>query len=415
MKKNMLPLLLIASLLFALSAAPIIVNASPKPTIVAHLKGALEPDDQLKAIMKNMTDIEWVVVLGDLSPTDLAGADMLITVKADATLDYTDAELSAIKEWFDTGGKAIWVAADSDYGDDRLRQPTANKVLESVGSVLRIEQASIEDPVSSAGKPYRVLALSEKCDVGFSTFVVGGVTRALFHGPGPVIAYVDGEYVKLEEERPENVYRIMWSSSASMIVNNNPPDPEVHEVGEEGTFILMAMEIDFDKKNVVIATGDAPFDQYAGLYMPEIRRYERYAVEYPQEGGRLFENIIRWFVYYAGMMIDFHLGWEALEAQVTTLEGEVTTLEGEVTTLEDQVKTLEGQVTSLKGEKTTLEGRVTTLEGEKTTLEDQVKTLEDQITSLQASITTWQYTTAAAFVVGLIIGVAVMYAVRRRS
>jgi len=414
LRKNVLLLLLVSSLLLVLSAAPQIAHAAQKPVVVIHFKGALEPDVQLEAIMSNITDIEWVVVTEELKAADLANAAMLIMVKADASLEYTDDELSAIKTWFDKGGKTLWVAGDSDYGDDRLRQPTANKVLEAVGSVLRVEACAAEDPVSSAGKPYRVLGLSEKCDERIS-FLVKGVTRGLFHGPASIIAYVNGKYIKLEEEKPDNVYRIMWTSVDARIVNHNPPDPEAHEVGDEGTFVLMAMEIDYEKKNIVIATGDAPFDHYMGLYMPELRKYDRYAVEYPQQGATLFRNIVTWAIYHASTMIELWNQVADLQGKVKTLEDKAKTLEGEKKDLESKVKSLEGQVATLESEKKSLEGKVKGLEGQVATLEGETKKLKDDVASLQASIGTWQGIAAATFVVGLIIGAGVVFALRKRA
>lgn len=52
--------------------------------------------------------VEWAVVVGDLS-----GAVMLIWSKAAPSLGYTDAEMNAVRAWFDADGKAIWVAGDS--------------------------------------------------------------------------------------------------------------------------------------------------------------------------------------------------------------------------------------------------------------------------------------------------------------
>ena len=281
--------ILIAALVLS-ATAPL---AHPeKPVVVVFAKGMVDLDKQLRAAVGNETFVEWRIVTGELTRADLEGATMLIAILCDYTQEYTDSELAAIADWFDEGEKALWVAGDSDYGDDGPpRQANANRLLEAVGSKLRIESAAVEDPVSNAGKPYRVLGLSEKCDPEVS-FLVGGDTRALFHGPAPIVCYVGGEYVRLEEERVENVYRVMWTTSEGMIVNHNPPEPEVHEVGDTGSFVLMAIEIIPDKNCIVVATGDAPFDHYTGTYKPELRRYDRYAVEYPQQGEILVRNVV---------------------------------------------------------------------------------------------------------------------------
>lgn len=353
-------------------------NSQLQTTVVIHAKGAIGTDIQLRAIMDNITYVTWVLVTSELTAADLSGAKMLIMVKNDVYLNYTEAELNAIKDWFDEGGKAIWVTGDSDYGlnygdsdYDLLRQSSANEVLAKIGSVLRIEECSIEDPVTNAGENYRVYGLSEKCDEEVD-FLVGGVNSALFHGPAPIIAYQDGEYISIEQEKPVNVYRVMWTSGNATIANYNPPDPQVHSVGENGNFVLMAVEVNYAKKNVVIVTGDAPFDHYTGMYEPELYNYERYMTEYPQEGEKLFKNIIEWVAYYSDKMMS---------------------LQNQVIDLNDQIDDLQGQMTSLQ---------------------QQVADLTDQVTGLQTAVSTWQGVSAGAFVIGLVAGVVVIYILKRR-
>ena len=406
MRKNPIPILLIMSLALAMISAPGLVYAESKPVVVAHLKGALEADVQLSAIVKNVTEVEWVVVLGELTPTDLSGAAMLIMVKADSGLEYTAAELTAVMSWFDEGGKTIWVTGDSDYGDDQLRQPAANEVLEKVGSVLRIEACQAEDPLANAGASYRVMGTSENCDPEVKA-LVAGVTRALFHSPGIITAYSGGRYYKLEEEKPEGVFKVMTTSETGLVSNNNPPDPEIHEVGDEGNFVVMALEADPKKQNVVIVTGDAPFDHYMGMYMPELRNYQRYAVDHPEQGAKLFENIIHGSVWYVEWIL-------TLENQVSELGSEVSELTSTNTGLNSKVATLEDEVEGLEGNKATLESDKATLEGEVSTLEGKVATLEGQVSSLKSSIGSWQGIAAATFIVGLVIGVAVIYMMKRQ-
>jgi len=360
LKRSLLPYILLASLM-VLSFMPSFASTESKPIVVVHYKGALEVGVQLEAAMNNITSVDWVVVTGNLTSTNLTEASMLIMIQVDSSLNYTDEELSAVKDWFDTGGKTIWVAGDSDYGTDRFRIPSANAVLEEIGSVLRLEDCEAVDPSSNAGADYRVIGLSENCDEEVD-FLVDGVTRALFHGPGIIVGYVNGSYVKLEEEKPENVYVVMTTSENGTVAEFNAPSPEIHEVGDNGTFVLMALELDETKKNIIIATADAPFDHYTGMYMPELIKYERYAVEYPQQGARLFENIIDYMI----------------ANKIAFLQGQVTDLEGQVTTLQDQVTDLQGQVDTLK-----------------------------------KSIGTWQGVSAGTFVIGLIIGVVVVYFMKR--
>jgi len=329
MKKKILSILLLTTLALSLCsvAAP---TFAANPKVVVHFKGGLAPDTQLTMIMNNMSWVTWSVVLEDIAASDLTGADMLIMVQEDASMDYSDDELAAVKSWFDTGEKAIWIAADSDYGTDSLRQATANSALEYIGSSLRMEASSVEDPVSNAGAPYRVLAVSDNVDPEFA-HLVSGVDRGLFHGPGVVIGYTGGAYVALETEAPDGVYVIMTTTEVGLLVDNSEPAPEVHEAGDEGSFPVMALEVDYDTGNIVIATGEAPFGQYMGLYKPDALRADRYGADAnPQQGGRLFENIVDYVTQYRGMLIDSVNDIEAKEGEVTALEGEVAGLEADL-------------------------------------------------------------------------------------
>jgi len=278
--------------------------ASLEPTVLIHLKGGLAPDIQQAAAMSNVSWVDWSVVYGDISASDLTDVSMLIMIQADSSLDYIEAELAAVKAWFDTGNKAVWVAADSDYGTDSLRQATANSALKYLGSALHVEQCSIEDPVSNGFAPYRVLAVSDLCDPEF-THLVSGVDRGLFHAPGALVGRMGDAYYTLDEEFFEDVYVIMTTSVNGVIVDNSEPSPEIHGAGDEGAFPVMALEVDESKGNVIIATGDAPFGQYTGLYKPELKRPDRYGPDAnPQQGGRLFENVIDYFIQYSSRLID---------------------------------------------------------------------------------------------------------------
>ena len=406
MKKKILSILLLTTLALSLcSVATPTLAANPK--VVVHFKGALAPDTQLTMIMNNMSWVTWSVVLEDIEASDLTGADMLIMIQEDASTDYSADELSAVKAWFDTGEKTIWIAADSDYGNDALRQPTANSALEYLGSALRFEASSVEDPVSNGGAPYRVLAVSDNVDPEFA-HLVSGVERGLFHGPGIVIGYEDGAYVALETDAPDGVYVIMTTTEAGVVADSSEPSPEVHEAGDEGSFPVMALEVDYDLGNILIATGEAPFGQYMGLYHPEILRADRYGEDAnPQQGGRLFENIVDYATQYAGLLIDSVNVIEAKEVEISGLESEVSGLEGDVSTLGGQVSDLEGEVSDLEADVSGLEGDVSSLSAQIAGLEGDVDDLEADLAAAQSSASSWQMYAIAALVLGAIVGYVV--------
>jgi outer membrane murein-binding lipoprotein Lpp len=355
-------------------------------------------------IMTNMSWVTWSVVLEDIAASDLTGADMLIMVQEDASMEYSDDELADIKSWFDTGEKAIWIAADSDYGTDSLRQATANTALEYLGSAMRFEASSVEDPVSNGGAPYRVLAVSDNVDPGFA-HLVSGVERGLFHGPGLVIGYTGGAYVALETDAPDGVYVIMTTSEVGIVVDNSEPAPEIHEAGDEGSFAVMALEVDYDSGNILIASGEAPFGQYMGLYKPETLRADRYGADAnPQQGGRLFENIVDYVTQYSGLLIDSVNMIEAKESEISDLESDVSGLEGDVSTLESQVSGLNSDVSGLEDDVSDLEGDVSGLNSQVTSLEGDVTGLEADLASAQSSASSWQMYAIVALIIGALVG-----------
>ena len=403
MKKKILSILLLTTL--ALSLCTVVTPSfASNPRVVVHLKGALNPDTQLSMVMSNMSWVTWAAVYDDITTSDLTGADMLIMVQADSSLDYSDDELTAIKAWFDKGDKAVWIAADSDFGNDALRQASANSALEFLGSSLRIEAASAEDPVSNGGAPYRVLGVSDNVDPELA-HLVSGVERGLFHGPGIIVGYSGGDYVALEETVLSGVSVIMTTSEVGVVVDNNEPAPEVHEAGDEGSFPVMAIEVDYDSDNIVIATGDAPFGQYMGLYKPEVLRDDRYGSEAnPQQGGRLFENIVDYVTQYSGLLINSVNVIEAKEAEISGLESDVSGLEGDVSSLEGQVSDLEGEVSDLEGDVSGLEGDLSELNAQIASLGGDVSELEAELSAAQSSASSWQMYAIAALVIGAIVG-----------
>jgi len=292
-------------------------QAGDKPVVIAQIKGALEADTTLQAIMNNISYVDWLVVTGDVTASDLEDAVMLISVLSDKAQTYSEAEVTAINSWLDEGGKTIWLCGDSDYGQDYMRIDTTNALLEDIGGALRVEHCASEDPVSNAGGSYRVLSVTDNIAEEVE-FLAVGIDRALTHSPGVLTAYADGRYWKLEDEQPENVYVMLTTTEAGQIYDHNEPAPESVEVGDEGSFVIMAMEVDYAKGNFIIVESEAPFGSYMPMYYPEMLNEERYgATGYSQRGGQFFKNL----VYFAtGLSEDFVDNYN----EVASLEGSVS-------------------------------------------------------------------------------------------
>jgi hypothetical protein len=378
MKRKLISLVVLSLLAFAsLSVFP--AAAADKPVVVVHLKGALEADYQLRALM-NTSWVEWKVVYEDLAASDLSGASMLIMVLGDSSQVYSAGELSAVDSWF-TGGKTIYVAADSDYGTDHLRQFQANAVLEKIDSKIRIDDCSTEDATSNGGAPYRVLGVSDNVASEFE-YLVEGVDRALFHGPAIVVGYDGGNYVDLSEDSVDDVFVIMTTSDTGIVVDNNEPTPNVMVAGTEGEFPVMVLE----KKdgNTIIVTGDAPFGQYMGLYGPEKLRADRYGADAnPQQGMYLVENILRYATSFGDVI-------RAQEVDIADNEADIAGLEADVEELDDEVNALENEISSLESD-------VSALESDKAGL-------EADVTAAQSSASTMQLAAVAALVIGVVVG-----------
>lgn len=378
MKRKLISLIVLSLLAFTtLSLIP--AAAADKPVVVVHLKGSLEADYQLRALM-NTSWIEWKVVYEDIAVSDLSGASMLFMILGDSSQVYTADELSAVDSWF-TGGKTIYVAADSDYGTDHLRQYQANAVLEKIGSKIRIDDCSTEDATSNGGAPYRVLGISDNVASEFE-YLVAGVTRGLFHGPAIVVGYDSGNYVDLSEDSVDDVYVIMTTSSDGIVVDNNEPTPNVMVAGTEGEFPVMVLE----KKdgNTIIAAGDAPFGQYMGLYGPEMLRADRYGADAnPQQGMYLVENILRYATSFGDVIRTQETAIASYEAEIAGLEDDVDDLDDEVNLLESEVSTLESDVSALESDKTGLEA---------------------DVAAAQSSASTMQLAAVAALIIGVVVG-----------
>jgi hypothetical protein len=377
MKNKLIRLFLLSTLLMSITFTAL-ASAQTNGKVVVHLKGALEADDNLKAAMEDYSYVDWDVVTGDITATDLGGVDMLVMIQADPAVDYTSDELDVVTEWFDEGNKLLWVASDSDYPDGQeLRPPDANAVLEAVGSSLRGEHGETQDPVVNFDAAYRVKGVSTYCSEDYK-FLVAGVTYAQFHGCGVIIGYLNGNYYALEDTDIDGVHVIMTSSDTGVISDESAPAPEAHSPGEEGAFAMMVLE-EMGNNNYVIATSDAPFSHYSPMYKPEIQREDRYGLEAnPNQGAVLFGNIL-----------DFAVR-NSMESEITTLENNVEGLTSEVTDLNEEI-------TSLEEDNSALEDEVTSLTSEKAELETDLE-------AAQSSASTMQLLAVAALVIGVVIG-----------
>jgi hypothetical protein len=202
----------------------------------------------------NLTAQGYIVVeLTQITPDTLRDLDALVIGKMyNEQSGFSQAEVDAIAEWFKQGGKFLWVGADSDYTepylnpeDTSFKSKEPNKILAAIGSSIRIDHMSVEDPENNAGAGYRVVANRSAGginDSGKAAAITQGVDRILFHGPAGLAGYKDGQFVPFEDVLDSNVFWLARTGPKGTVVSHDGVLPEAYEVGYEGRLYLAAAE-----------------------------------------------------------------------------------------------------------------------------------------------------------------------------
>ena len=275
-------------------AAPLFssVAAQEKP-VIAFTLGHGEGDFLLAELVDNLTAMgfECKFINDTIDASDLEGVDILIlgSIWGEENT-YSDSEINAIKAWFEEGKKAIWVAGDSDYGGGNYIIENANKILEAIGAHIRVEPTSVEDPESNCAAAYRVAAnVTNKEDKVVAEIVEGVEKPVLFHGPSILYGLKDGNPVALEEETIKNVYWVMKTSAAGVINDHDDIMPKAHENGQEGSFVVMAVELYAGPKsnNKIVVSSAAPYGDYRPMFIDEYK-------DVLLDGPILVKNTIEW-------------------------------------------------------------------------------------------------------------------------
>ncbi|HDD69194.1 MAG TPA: hypothetical protein ENG61_02405 [Candidatus Korarchaeota archaeon] len=269
----------IALFLIATLIAPIVVlgiNAQDQKVVGIDITPGRVKDLDSKWGQTNLRWLEGnltaagfqIKEITEITPESLKGCDALIIGKLyDYNSVFSDSEIQAIKNWFLEGGKFIWVGADSDYTEPYLnpddisfKAGEPNRILEAIGSCLRLEYASLEDPTCNIGAAYRVKSY-EANRQGWAAEITQGADVVMFHGPTFVIGFKNGQYVPFSEVEGPNVVWLYRSSPDGTVVSHDGVDPKAHSVGETGQFVEAAAEIInlglFKPKGKVIVTGES--------------------------------------------------------------------------------------------------------------------------------------------------------------
>lgn len=292
---------------------PVLVDLSHKqPLLGLDVIIRTVPEAQWYVLVKTPEDAQALpssiasnalVLVGDLSKVDLEKLGIVMVIFGQPQAPPSPEEIAALAKWLRAApGRALWVAADSDYPAQGgpQSQEWANMIMEAVGAHLRIDYASAEDRVSNASAGYRVLAFANVSEIPVLRY---GVDRVLFHGPGPV-AWVDdtGKWHKLTPaEKPANVYIIATTSPRGEIVKNSQVKlPNAYQPGDRGAIALMAAELIPVKGGyaTVLLSGESPY----GAYQP-IATWMYYGNIL--SGPRFIRNVILWATGYMGELKEY--------------------------------------------------------------------------------------------------------------
>jgi hypothetical protein len=208
--------------------------------------------------------------LGGINSTILADADGFIAGSIyGAANGYLTAEISAIGDWYNTGGKFMWIGYDSDYGGYVYISDNMTAILEAAGSHVYGEPTSVEDPVSNCASPYRAVANGTSSDP-YVASIVKDVSHVMMHGPTLVYGSnnatpaADRNPVPLETVTIGNVYPLLYYGGNATIVDADVNYPLAHTDGQKGAFVAATIEVNVgaDDSGVLVVSGASPYGDY---------------------------------------------------------------------------------------------------------------------------------------------------------
>lgn len=266
--KRKITTLLVVAALFApiLGLMPVNVAAQDAPVVVLDMshgqyKASIWTTEDA-ALEGNLTELGYDVVwaLGGINATILADADALI-LGSIWSPGFSTAEVNAIADWYGAG-KFLWVATDSDYDGTNINH-NASLVIEAVGGHIYGEEGDLKDLQSNAGGDYRPVANVTNTAAHLAG-IVEGVTKVLCHGPTTLIGSNDGTFagatVDLTITSIPNVWPVLYYSAAATIADNDVVPGKVYDVGDQGSFVAMAVE--YLGGGILAVSGASPYGDY---------------------------------------------------------------------------------------------------------------------------------------------------------
>lgn len=360
-------------------------------------KGYTPPEELAKLVEARAVSL----VEGDLAAIDLSPYDVIVIGQPTSYL--SEDELTALVKWLEGGRRALWCAADSDYpaqGSEEA-QKACDMVFEAVGSHLRVDYVSIEDPIHNCYAGYRVVALiSPPPELAVLAY---NAQRVLFHGPGAIsVVLPDGTWVKANDPRAEkaypNIYPIAVTTKSGRVVEHRTSaggrglDGRAYEVGEVGSFVLLAAERLGD--DVIIASGETPYGGYEPMVAPS---YKGVGLDGPQ----FVRNLLQWAT-----------GYYRETSYLAPIVDGIISMSKHLDSVRDEIrdirKTIEEQGVKVDEVSSKLKALSSSVEEVKTSLGDEIKALRGEVEGVRT-------VALAGSIIAIIIAiVAIALALRRK-
>lgn len=256
----------------------------------------------LRHLVSNLTKAGYKVrLIEEISAKTLRDVDVLILGRAAGPGSLRPEEVRAIAQWFRQGGKLLWLGADGDARrageeDATYRADEPNKVLEAIGSHIRVDYCTVEDFGSYVENADYVLVTRVESGLneeGEAAEITKGVDRLLFRSPACLIGCMDGRLVAPEEAIEAGAMWLCRTGDHGTVVDMDGVKPVVYEVGYKGRlYLAMAEEIPVVSDlftivySKVVVTGEAvvggesiAIDSYGGVSL---------------DGMRFAMNVVKW-------------------------------------------------------------------------------------------------------------------------
>ncbi|QOJ78740.1 hypothetical protein IG193_08320 [Infirmifilum lucidum] len=296
MKQKLITLGIVLAVLLAFS----ILKATTQPAVVVAVDlGHGESDKYLNYIMGNITFVNWKVIKGPINESVLKDVDILLL--GQPTVALSPDEMTAIKNWLNSGNKVLYIGGDSDYGPGGKTITQINDLLAAIGTKLRLEHGAVysDNPDVTAKAFYRMLVFVEPDpDTLLRTDMVKENIKLpiLMHGPGCVI-WVDeqGKYHDPVKETYPGLIRLVWAHK-SYIGDNTPPTPYLYDLMTYGKgtgdhdFVMYAAEYWPDKNVLIVLAGESIYGDYEPAWSSQY--YGK-----SLDGPTFVTNLVKWWVY----------------------------------------------------------------------------------------------------------------------